>query len=211
MERRQANLLLVLTCVVNIHWVAGCSSDASVTITTNIPNPLIEQVPINVAIYYDDTMSQYVHSEDLGSYGNHTIDLRSQISVFNRIFDAMFKSITPVDSIDSAQGRSADAILAPSIEKFQFAIPEQTRKDYYEVWIQYRFELYGADGSLIHSWPVTAYGKANRLNYGGLQSEKSPALREAVTWALRDAAASISFSFARQDVVREWIQQRVAS
>ena len=75
MVKRQANLLLVLICAVSIHWVAGCSSDASVTITTTIPNPLIEQVPINVAIYYDDTMSQYVHSEDLGSHGNHTICL----------------------------------------------------------------------------------------------------------------------------------------
>ncbi len=211
MERQLTNLLLVLICTTNIHWVVGCSSDASVTITTSIPNPLIEQLPIDVAIYYNDSMSQYVHSEDLGSYGNHTIDLRSQISVFNRIFNAMFKSVKPIDSIDSAEGRGVDAILAPSIEKFQFSIPEQTRKDFYEVWIQYRFDLYGVDGSLIHSWPVTAYGKANRLNYGGMQNEKSPALREATKWALRDAAASVSFSFVRQDLVREWVRQRAES
>ena len=211
MERQLTNLLLVLICTTNIHWVVGCSSDASVTITTSIPNPLIEQLPIDVAIYYNDSMSQYVHSEDLGSYGNHTIDLRSQISVFNRIFNAMFKSVKPVDSIDSPEGRGVDAILAPSIEKFQFSIPEQTRKDFYEVWIQYRFDLYGVDGSLIHSWPVTAYGKANRLNYGGMQNEKSPALREATKWALRDAAASVSFSFVRQDLVREWFRQRAES
>ena len=211
MERRLANLLLVVVYAISFHWVAGCSSDASITITTTIPNPLIEQVSIDIAVYYNDEMSQYVHNEDLGSYGNHTIDLRSQISIFNRIFDAMFTSVTPIESIDSTEGQGVDAILVPSIEKFQFAIPEQTRKDFYEVWIQYRFELYGTDGSLIHSWPVTAYGKANRLNYGGMQNEKSPALLEAAQWALRDAAASISFSFVRQDIVRDWLQQRVAS
>ena len=211
MKRRLANLLVVVICVINIHWVAGCSSDTSVTITTTIPSPLIARLPLNIAVFYDDAMIQYVHSEDLGTYGNHTIDLRSQVSVFNRIFGAMFKSVTLIDSIESLKGREADAVLAPSIEQLQFAIPEQTRKDFYEVWIKYRFELYGSDGSLIHSWPVTAYGKANRLNYGGMQSEKSPALREAAKWALRDAAASVSFSFVREDVVREWLQQQVAS
>ena len=211
MQRRRANLLLIVIHAISIYWVAGCSSDASITITTTIPNPLIEQVPVDIAVYYNDEISQYVHNEDLGSYGNHTIDLRSQMSVFNRIFDAMFASVTPIKSINSPKGQEADAVLVPSIEKFQFAIPEQTRKDFYEVWIQYRFELYATDGSLIHSWPVTAYGKANRLNYGGMQSEKSPALREAAQWALRDAAASISFSFVRQDVVRDWLQQRIAS
>ena len=211
MQRRRANLLLTVIYAISIYWVAGCSSDASIPITTSIPNPLIEQVPVDIAVYYNDEMSQYVHNEDLGSYGNHTIDLRSQVSIFSRIFDAMFASVTPVKSINSSEGQEADAVLVPSIEKFQFAIPEQTRKDFYEVWIQYRFELYATDGSLIHSWPVTAYGKANRLNYGGMQSEKSPALREAAQWALRDAAASVSFSFVRQDIVRDWLQQRVAS
>ena len=129
MQRRRANLLLIVIHAISIYWVAGCSSDASITITTTIPNPLIEQVPVDIAVYYNDEISQYVHNEDLGSYGNHTIDLRSQMSVFNRIFDAMFASVTPIKSINSPIGQEADAVLVPSIEKFQFAIPHRSCVD----------------------------------------------------------------------------------
>jgi hypothetical protein len=34
-----------------------------------------------------------------------------------------------------------DGVLTPTIEEVQFSTPDQTRSDYFEVWVRYRFEL----------------------------------------------------------------------
>ena len=53
-------------------------------------------------------------------------------------------------------------------------MPDQTRSNYYEVWIRYKFELFDREGGLIGDWNLPAYGKASNKNYGsstaGLQA-----------------------------------------
>ena len=97
-----------------------------------------------------------------------------------------------------------DGILAPSIDEVQFAIPDQTGGEFYEVWIRYNLKLLGADGALLGEWPVIGYGKANQRNYGAID-QKEVALNEATIWALRDAAAWLSFQFPDQAEVQTWL------
>ena len=97
-----------------------------------------------------------------------------------------------------------DGILAPTIDEVQFAIPDQTGGEFYEVWIRYRLKLLGADGALLGEWPVIGYGKANQRNYGAID-QKETALNEATIWALRDAAAWLSFQFPDQAEVQTWL------
>ena len=47
----------------------------------------------------------------------------------------------------------------------------------------------------------------NQKNYGAMQRKKRPALTEASTWALRDAAANVSFEFHRQQKIKEWLEK----
>ena len=193
--------------LVTLMFATGCAGGANVKVNVNIPDPLVQSVPIRMGIYYNENLLNYLHEEDLDYYGEYSIDLGStQIPVFDRVFDAMFDTVVPMDSL-SSEDLNVDAVLAPSIEQLQFSIPEQTRSDFFEVWIKYRMDFYETDGSLIHTWNVMAYGKANQKNYGAMQRKKRPALTEASTWALRDAAANVSFEFHRQQKIKEWLEK----
>lgn len=95
-------------------------------------------------------------------------------------------------------------IIAPSIEEVQFAIPKQTGSEFYEVWISYRLDLYDTNGNRLGEYPVIGYGKANEANFSGL-GQASPALNTATIWALRDAAAMLSFQFRSQAQSQDWL------
>ena len=99
---------------------------------------------------------------------------------------------------------AVDGIIAPSIEKVQFAIPDMTGGDFYEVWIRYKLTLFDAGGNALGEWPLTGYGKANERNFGQL-GKQTPALYEATTWALRDAAAELAVQFKDQVEVQDWL------
>ena len=97
-----------------------------------------------------------------------------------------------------------DGIIAPSIEEVQFAIPDQTGGDFYEVWIRYKLTLFDAGGNNVGELPLIGYGKANERNFGQL-GQRTPALHEATIWALRGAAAELSLRFREHEPVRNWL------
>ncbi len=201
--------------------LGGCVGGASVTVNTTVPSPLVDPIPVKMAVYFDDTLTSYVHVEEVPDHGEYRIDLgASQVPVFERVFDAMFQDVTRLggkapendnaapflDALRSS-GANVDAVLAPTIEEMQFAIPAQTKGDFYEVWIKYRMKLFATDGTLIADWDLLGYGKANSDNYGSVGTEDD-ALGDATIWALRDAAAFLSFYFPTVDGVREWLEGR---
>lgn len=93
----------------------------------------------------------------------------------------------PFRRMDGGDG-DLDGVLAPAIDQVQFSTPQQTRSDFYEVWIRYRMRLFNADGTMRKEWPLIGYGKANNRN-----GDAGECLNEATIWALRDAAAVLSF------------------
>ncbi|MCZ6890447.1 MAG: hypothetical protein O7H39_18310 [Gammaproteobacteria bacterium] len=191
--------------------LVGCTSGASVVVTTSVPTPLVEPIPVNMGVHYDTALTTYVHEEDLDYFGKYRIEIgASQIPVFNQVFAAMFDSVTRVDSI-TGHGHDVDAVLKPTLEQLQFSIPQQTRSDFYEVWISYTIELYDPTGELIVAVPLKAYGKSNSKNFGFMEKVKEPALNEATIWALRDAAASLSFYFRHVPEIATWLKQEPGS
>ena len=206
-------------------FAGGCQSGASVTVDISVPRPLVDPLAVRMGVYFDDTLKGYVHEEELEDYGIYRIDIgASQAPVFTQVFDAMFEraiavvpaasaeatepaaeSTTPVQFRPLDDGQPAvDGILAPSIDEVQFAIPDQTGGEFYEVWIRYRLRLYGADGTVLGDWPVIGYGKANQRNYGSIDQNET-GLNEATIWALRDAAAWLSFQFRDESEVQSWL------
>ena len=195
-------------------FLAGCKSGAAVTVDISVPRPLVEPIAATMGVYFDDTLKSYVHEEELADHGTYSIDIgASQAPVFAQVLEAMFEEVFAVPdptAEDAPSGLAAlDGIVAPHIEEVQFAIPDQTGGEFYEVWIRYRMRLLAADGSPLAEWPLIGYGKANKANYGAIE-QKAAALNEATIWALRDAAAVLSFQFREQTAVQDWLDGLVA-
>ena len=103
--------------------------------------------------------------------GNFRIELGSvQVPVFERVFDALFEEAVALSTMEAGDG--VEAIIVPVFEELQFAIPAQTRSQFFEVWIKYRIDVYDPGGELLAQWPLPAYGKSNERKlriHGGLQ------------------------------------------
>ena len=61
---------------------------------------------------------------------------------------------------------------------------------------------------MIAHWPLTAYGKSNREDFGIFEKKDDLAVREATVNALRDAGAFLSLRFARVPEVKAWLEAR---
>ena len=186
--------------------LAGCGG-ASVSVPPILPVPLVEQIPLTMGFHLTEPLLSYVHKEELEIGGEWEIDLGgAQATMFENLLSGMFRTARVVAG-PGGTGDDVDGVLVPTIEEVQFSTPEQTRSDYFEVWVKYKFELYDADGTLAGEWPLTAYGKANAHNYG--MNKREPALQAAALAALRDAMAFFTVQFHTVPEVRSWLAGRL--
>ncbi len=184
--------------------LSACSTHVTLRNPT-IPDPLIETRPLSVAVRYPEAFQHYVHKEKVIGKDEWTIDMgRANKMLFTRLFGAMFANCTVIGEEpkladdqealpcsfvppDTDPGTlSVDALLEPSIDAFEFSVPEQSQTDSFAVWIRYRLKIFDAEGNEIANWPLSAYGKALSGMMGG-----DEALRHAAVLAMRDAAALV--------------------
>lgn len=188
----------------------GCSQHVKLDNPT-IPEPLVEQLPLSVAIRYPEEFNHYVHKEKVIGKDEWTIDMgRANSMLFTKLFGAMFEDCTiigerpseddevneegsprPVRCEFVARGTDPrdlpiDALIEPSIDAFEFSVPNQSQTDAFAVWIRYRIKIFDSQGNQIANWPLSAYGKAMNTMMGG-----DDALRYAAVLAMRDAAALV--------------------
>jgi len=187
--------------------LAGCSNP-TIEAQTEFPVPVMPKLDLNMGLLLDDDLTHFVHEESIEQMGDWHIEIgAAQKAMFSRLAQGMFRDSTLVESLEASKGQ-VDAVLHPTIADFQFSTPQQTRSDYYEVWLKYNMELYDSKGQLVAEWPLTAYGKSNARNYGFMEKTREPALTEAIRVALRDAAAFFALKFARVREVADWLESR---
>ncbi len=206
---RQWTHVLVTTCLLSTLSLAlsGCSNP-SVEAETDFPVPVMPKIDMTLGLFLDETLTHYVHEETIEQMGDWRIDIgAAQKAMFTRVTEGMFEKTQLLTSLEAGDTQ-VDAILHPVIRDFQFSTPQQTRSDYFEVWLKYRIELYDNSGQLIADWPLTAYGKSNAQNYGFMQKTREPAIMEAARVALRDAAAFFALKFARVREIADWLESR---
>lgn len=184
----------------------GCGG-ATVSVPPELPVPLVQRIPLPMGMHLSDELLGYVHEESLEDSGDWAIEFgSSQTIMFENLLTGMFAEVRPVADPQSPGGEVA-GVLVPSIEEVQFSTPEQTRTDYFEVWVRYRFRLHGRDGGVVGEWPLTAYGKANARNYG--LNSREPALQAAALAAMRDAMAFFTVQFRTVPAVQTWLNAEI--
>ena len=174
--------------------ISGCSSQVALD-DPGLPEPLLTQLPLTVAVRYSAEMDDYSYEEEVLGRERWTIRLGAANKLlFRHLFDAMFSEVVELGPGSAPEDAGVDALIEASIEAFEFALPAQSRTDAYTVWIRYRLRVFDAEGAEISNWPISAYGKAaSESNFGS-----GDALKRAAVLAMRDAAAMVGMRFARE-------------
>jgi hypothetical protein len=186
----------------------GACAGASVEAPIKFPVPVVETLPLTMGLVLTDELTGYVHEEKLENNGNWVIDIgAAQQPMFENLFRGLFTNYETLPKVDG-QSQSHHGVIVPNITQVQFAIPSQTRTDYFEVWIRYQIQLFD-EQTLIAEWPITAYGKANVRNYGLVST--NPALTAAARAACRDAMAFFAVEFGADPKIRAWLDNKISN
>ncbi len=165
---------------------AGCASNVTVE-NPKIPRPHFEKLPMDIAVRIPADFHNFVHEENVLGRETWTINLGSaNASFFTQLFGYMFDNVIVLGPDDNALDHTFDALVEPTIEGFEFSVPNQSKTDAFAVWIRYRMQVFDSLGNSASTWTVSAYGKSQKEGMGGSKS-----LQRAAVLAMRDAAALI--------------------
>jgi len=142
---------------------------------------------MDVAVRIPAEFQNFVHEENVLGRETWTINLGSaNASFFTQLFGYMFDNVIVLGPDDNALDYTFDALVEPTIEGFEFSVPNQSKTDDFAVWIRYRMQIFDSLGNSASTWTVSAYGKSQKEGMGGSKS-----LQRAAVLAMRDAAALI--------------------
>lgn len=161
-----------------------------------IPAPNINRIPITVAVRLPEQFEDFTHVEDVLGSEEWTIHLgRSNAVFFTQLLTYMFDNVIMLQADEDPEIYDFDALIEPSIDAFEFSVPNQTKTDAFAVWIRYRIKVYDRNGVMVANVPISAYGKSLTTTMGGTN-----ALRRAAVLAMRDAAALMIIKFDGQSL-----------
>jgi hypothetical protein len=173
--------------------VAGCGSNVTLDPPT-IPEPNINSIPVTVAVRLPDNFQDFVHEEEVLGGEHWRIHLgKSNAVLFTELLGYMFDTVIMLGPEDDPASFVFDALIEPSIDAFEFSVPNQTKTDAFAVWIRYRIKVYDRYGTMVADQALSAYGKSLTTTMGG-----SNALQRAAVLAMRDAAALMIMKFDSQ-------------
>ena len=142
---------------------------------------------MDVAVRIPAEFHNFVHEENVLGRETWTINLgATNASFFTQLFGYMFDNVIVLGPDDNALDYTFDALVEPTIEGFEFSVPNQSKTDAFAVWIRYRMQVFDSLGNNASTWTVSAYGKSQKEGMGGSKS-----LQRAAVLAMRDAAALI--------------------
>jgi len=189
-----AGLLLILT---------ACEQSMSLRVESEIPIPVIDRMPVKMGVIFQDELRNYVSEENSDERPNWKIESgSSHVALFQQLLSSMFEEIKEVAG--TGADTTVDAVLAPTVAEMQFALPAETKTDFYEAWVKYNMELFNQDGSRIANWSVTGYGKSSTE----FMKSRDKGLNAAVNQALRDAGAKFALGFSKVEEISVWVEQK---
>lgn len=172
---------------------AGC--DQALTVPNTFPEPLVEPLPLDVALYFSKEFSSYRYQENMPGEAKWDIDLgKANVALFESVSRRLFRSATRVASRPTgAEAAAFNVIIEPSVAAFEFSLPSQSATEQYSVWVRYTVKVFRPDGELLTAWNISAYGES-----GSTLLKPARSMQQATILALRDAAATLAVDFAKE-------------
>ena len=170
---------------------------------TDIPQPLIEKIPVVVGVHLPLEFTSKVYEEKRpNGGGEYSIGLgKAQSAGFMRVLNAMFQRVVTVPSPQGAAAVDPEirGVLEPVLEDFAFVTPIDSGTKMYAASLRYTIRLYSPQGELAESWTFTGYGSQPAESFPGKGDE---ALAAATRSAMRDAGAKLAVEFREQAIAR---------
>ena len=178
--------------------VAGCSS-VRLEPKGEVPPPLIDRLPVAVAVHYPEEFRGFSHKERRQGVDYEALLGAAHVVKFGRLLEAMFERVTEVEEPARAAALEPRPlfVLEPHFEEFAFLTPSDLAGDAYTVTIRYRVEVYDGEGGRVDGFVYTGFGRERAGPFGGTE-----ALVRATQRAMRDAAAKFAIEFTDQPAIR---------
>ena len=217
----RTRLMLLSLGSLSLFLLSACGGNISVTADASVPPPLVDAHPFSVGVYYPSELTEYIHEQEMPNKVSIDIDIgKNQERIFGTIFGQIFQELVKVESLDSLPQHVA-GVVVPAITDVQLMTPQQSRNDYYEIWIRYRFEIILPDDTKLdfdagrdghQPWTIAAYGKANKQDYSRFMEKADSAIAEATNNAFRDTATMVVLGLSNpprppNQTVRAWIEE----
>jgi hypothetical protein len=182
---------------------AGCSQ--SLAIPDRVPEPLVEPLPLRAGLYYTPEFSSWRHTERNAEQSSWDIGLgAANVGLFDRLAKRLFRDTARVSELPTPDNPvNLDVIIEPAIDAFEISLPDQSKSDWYAVWIRYTLRVYGPEGELITIWKLSGYGEAGKNTL-----KPASSMEQATVLAMRDAAATISIEFADQPGIDQLLREK---
>jgi hypothetical protein len=178
--------------------LAGCGA-VKVQPQTQLPPPLIDKLPVTVAVYFPAEFRDYTYKERRNQV-DYEFELGpAHVVKLTRLLQAMFSRVVEVDDPAKALAAAPDVklVLEPRFEDYAFLTPHDMVGDFYTVTIRYRLNLYNPRGERVDGYVFTGYGRRK----SGSMSGTEPLIR-ATERAMRDAGAKLAIELPEQESVR---------
>ncbi len=187
--------------------LAGCGAK-QVVVKGQFPPPVMNKLPLTIGVWYDEEFAQHEFFDEASGRAESSWLVKSgeaQVELWDTLLDGMFRKVVHMDARPGPGQMNpvVDAVLVPSVDELQYAIPAHTSIKVYEIWMRYRLQLLTSGGQPIAEWTMPAYGKTPTAF---MQSDEG-AVNLAAVVALRDAGAHFANSFTRVPEVEQWLAQ----
>ena len=91
--------------LVTLMLLVGCTRSLMMETTSDVPAPLVAQLPLTVGVYYDVKFRTYVYEENSEDRPNWAIRSgAAEVELFDRILSSMFEDTQQVSSLSVATG-----------------------------------------------------------------------------------------------------------
>lgn len=183
--REAASFRVIGLCALTLA-AFGCSN--ALRVDSAFPRPVVAGLPIDVGVYYDESLRQYVFEKEADA-NSVAWDIEigpAHVRLFDQLFQPIFENLVHLDSLSSdSAARPISVVIKPSIEEYALQTPGDTATEFYQVEIRYKLAFYSPSGDFIRGWSYSGRGSSRSELFSvdeSVQKATVAAMRDAATW-----------------------------
>jgi len=201
-ERTAARVICALVVAV-FAGLAGCASDSTdhiVEINGQSPVPVVDTLPLTVAVHYTPELLAYTsRQESLNGDSWQVAFGQVQRDDIHRMLTSVFENVVESPTANPPSDLGHDILIIPRIENFSFLTPAESGTNFFAVSMRHFVSFYDAGGKDFGEWEINSYGRSR--SYFGRRLKAMA--EEACVDAMRDLATSLVIGLPKEIVSRD--------